>query len=113
MAKYVFLAFTNPTKGREAEYNKWYDEHIPQVLQHAPGFVSGQRFRLANQQYGGETTKPWRYLAIYEIETNDLGKTLKTLEERLGTPVMPLSDALDVSNIGFYVLEPISRRFAK
>ena len=27
MSKYTFLAFTNPTPGKEHEFNTWYDEH--------------------------------------------------------------------------------------
>ena len=44
MAKYTFVVLTNPTSGKEAEYNKWYnDQHIPDVL-NVPGFVAAQRF---------------------------------------------------------------------
>ena len=50
MAKYTFVVMTNPTPGKETEYNRWYNEqHIPDVL-NVPGFVCAQRFRLADTQ---------------------------------------------------------------
>ena len=39
MAKHFFVALTNPVPGKEAEFNKFYDEiHVPDVLA-APGWV--------------------------------------------------------------------------
>ena len=67
MAKYSFIVFTNPVEGKESEYNDWYNrQHIPDVL-NIPGFVSGQRFRLAdadrkstrlNSSHSGESRMP-------------------------------------------------------
>src|SRR5712692_5831572 len=72
MAKYTFVVMTNPTAGKEAEFNEWYNKHhIPDVL-NVPGFVCGQRFRLADTQMGGENSNVYKYLALYEIETDDL-----------------------------------------
>jgi len=72
MAKYTFVVLTNPVEGKEDEYNKWYNQHhIPDVIS-VPGFVSGHRFRLADTQFGGEASRAFKYLALYEIETDDL-----------------------------------------
>ena len=44
MADHHMLVFTNPLPGREAEFNKWYDEvHLPEVLQ-VKGFVAARRY---------------------------------------------------------------------
>jgi hypothetical protein len=108
MAKYTFVVLTNPTPGKEAEYNRWYNEqHIPDVLQ-ASGFVAAQRFRLADTQMGGDNNKPYRYLALYEIETDDLAASLKDLASRANTPDMVLSDAIDVKNVGSFVFTPVA-----
>ena len=47
---------------------------------------------------------PHRYLAIYEIETDDIAAVLAEFGKRPGTELMPLSDALDISTaqIGFW-----------
>src|SRR5260370_8355910 len=86
MAKYTFVVMTNPTAGKEGEFNEWYNtHHIPDVL-NVPGFVSAQRFRIADAQMGGEASKAYRYLALYEIETDDLAGALKQRRARGGTP---------------------------
>ncbi|HVW16733.1 MAG TPA: hypothetical protein VHB30_00660 [Solirubrobacteraceae bacterium] len=72
MGKHIFLALTNPTPGREKDFNDWYDNHhLREVVTYLPGFVSGQRYRLAENQRSGESP-PWRYLACYQVETDDL-----------------------------------------
>ena len=108
MAKYTFVVLTNPTSGKEAEYNKWYDEqHIPDVL-NVPGFVAAQRFRLADAQMGDKN--PHRYLALYEIETDDLAGALKELKARGGTAEMVMSDAIDLKNVGAFVFTPAGEK---
>jgi hypothetical protein len=110
MAKYTFVVLTNPTPGKETEYNRWYNEqHIPDVLQ-ASGFVCAQRFRLADTQMGGDTNKPYKYLALYEIETDDLAASLKDLASRANTPDMVMSDAIDLKNVGGFIFTPIAEK---
>jgi hypothetical protein len=100
MAKYTFMVLTNPVEGQEDTNNDWYtNRHLADVL-NVPGFVSAQRFKLADAQRGG-STQPWRYLALYQIETDDLTKTLATLSERSGTEAMVLSDALAPERMAF------------
>ena len=95
MAKYTFLALTNPVEGKEDEFNEWYDQHhVPDVI-NVPGFVSGQRFKLADSQFGGEASKAYKYLAVYEIETDDIAATIKELRARGGTADITPSDAID------------------
>jgi hypothetical protein len=108
MAKYTFVVLTNPTDGREAEYNEWYNgQHIPDVL-NVPGFVAAQRFRLADAQMSKDN--PHRYLALYEIETDDLPATLKEMQSRVGTDDMIMSDAIDLKNVGAYLFTPVAEK---
>jgi hypothetical protein len=108
MAKYTFVVLTNPTPGKEAEYNKWYNEqHIPDVL-NVPGFVAAQRFRLADAQMGDKN--PHRYLALYEIETDDLPTALKELKARSGSAEMVMSDAIDLKDVGAFVFAPVAEK---
>lgn len=88
MARYKLVAFSNAAEGRDEDYVRWYDEqHLPDVVA-IPGVISGERFLCAT---GGEH----RYMAIYEVETDDPGAILAELGKRAGTDQMPISDALD------------------
>jgi hypothetical protein len=110
MAKYTFAVLTNPTSGNETEFNRWYNEqHIPDVL-NAKGFVCAQRFKLADTQNGPNVDKAHRYLALYEIETNDLGASLKDLQSRLGTADMIMSDAIDLKGANARIFEPVAEK---
>jgi hypothetical protein len=110
MAKYTFVVLTNPTPGKESEYNRWYNEqHIPDVLQ-ARGFVCAQRFRLADTQMGGDTNKSHKYLALYEIETDDLKGALDDLASRRDTPDMVLSDAIDLKGASASIFTPVAEK---
>ncbi len=110
MPKYTFIVLTNPVAGKEDEFNKWYNgQHIPDVL-NVPGFVCAQRFRLADVQMGGERSRTHKYLALYEIETDDLAGTLKELQARGGTAEIVPSDAIDMKNVGTYIFTPIAEK---
>jgi len=112
MARHVFVVFTNPTsEAQEAEYNRWYnDRHLPDVLD-VPGFVSAQRFRLSDTQRAAGPF-PWRYMALYHIDTDDLKGTLATLAARSGTSAMVMSDALGAERLA-WVFDPITAEVAK
>jgi hypothetical protein len=108
MAKYSFVVLTNPTPGKEAEYNDWYNKvHIPDVL-NVKGMVGAQRFRLADQQMGGQPQH--RYLALYEIETDNLQETLDDLKSRSGTADMVLTDAIDLKGASASIFTPVAEK---
>jgi hypothetical protein len=93
MAKYTFVVLTNAVEGKDDTFNEWYtNTHLGDVLA-VPGFVSAQRFKLADAQRA-KPPHPFRYLALYDIETNDLQKTLDELGKRSGTPAMVLTDTM-------------------
>jgi hypothetical protein len=79
MAKWLLLAHTNcADPSREAEYNNWYDNtHLPDVLE-IPGFVRAIRYVTSDTE-----AAPGKFLAAYEIETEDIEQTMATLQERL------------------------------
>ncbi len=101
MSKHVLVVFTNAVNGRDDEFNDWYDRiHIPDLLK-IPEIKSAQRFRLSGTQRMSPPY-PWRYMALYEIETDDLAKVISIIKERAGTPLMPLTDSLKTERIGWY-----------
>jgi len=80
MAKWLQVIETNCSNAaRESEFNEWYDKtHLPDVLE-TPGFVRAIRY---------ENTKPSegqaKFLAIYEIETDDIDGFMKANVENMG-----------------------------
>lgn len=112
MARHVFVVFTNPTTpAQEAEYNGWYDDtHLSDVLD-VPGFVSAQRFKLSDTQRAAGPF-PWRYMALYHIDTDDLKATLGALATRYGTSAMVMSDALAAERMA-WMFDPITENVTK
>ena len=102
MGRYVYVVMTNPVEGRDAEYNAWYDEiHLKDVCS-AQGVVGARRFRLAD----GDSAH--RYLALYEMETDDPQRDLAALTALAGTDRMRMSDALDLTRYSTALFEQIS-----
>jgi hypothetical protein len=95
MAQYCYIAVTDSVPGREEEFNTWYEQqHVPDLLR-IPGFVAARRFKLVQSQGG----LPGRYLALYEIETDDPQGALAELMNRAGTAQMVMSEAFDPGKV--------------
>ncbi|MDB5971441.1 MAG: hypothetical protein JWQ90_3891 [Hydrocarboniphaga sp.] len=109
MASYRLLVLSNPVEGRDAEYNEWYSRQHLQDVVRIPGFVGAQRFQLVEPVLMAENF-PWRYVAIYEIETDDLAVALGELSARTGTTAVPMSEAIDTVNIVAVPMAPITER---
>ncbi len=61
---------------REDEFNKWYNTvHLPDIME-TPGFVRAVRYENTNPGAG-----QGKYIALYEIETDDLSSTLVKFDE--------------------------------
>ncbi len=61
---------------REEEFNKWYNTiHLPDIME-TPGFVRAIRYENTNPPEG-----QGKYIALYEIETDDLASTLAQFDE--------------------------------
>jgi hypothetical protein len=87
MLPYILAVTTRPVSGRAAEFDRWYEEiHIPEVLA-VPGFATGRWYRHA-----APAEEPG-YLAVFEIETDDLQCTLAALDAARAT--MTTTDAID------------------
>ncbi len=99
MGQHILIVQSEPVKGREDEYNEWYEKtHLDEVIQ-VRGFISAQRFKLDGEPLKGDVP-PLRYICIYEMETEDAGATVKALAE--AAPDMTMSEALDIeSSVGF------------
>jgi len=77
MDRWVNILETNCDPNREDEYNDWYDKiHVPDVLAN-PGFVRARGY--VNKEFRDGRGK---YMALYEIETDDIEKTMKVRREK-------------------------------
>jgi hypothetical protein len=102
MGRFVFVVQTDPTPGRDREYNEWYDGiHLKEVCSF-PGFTGARRFRLID----GEGKN--KYLALYELDTDDPQGALAALTAAAGTDKVQMTDALDLSNVCTALFEQIS-----
>jgi hypothetical protein len=89
MPRFLQLVQTAPVVAAEAEFNRWYDEvHVREVLT-MPGFLTGQRFRLL----GDDPAPQPRYLAAYEVESDDIAATLRMVRDT--APARTKSPAID------------------
>jgi hypothetical protein len=92
MPRYRLVVLSRPKDGRDAEYNDWYSNiHLDDVVR-LHGVKSAQRFRATTSMSSHE---PPPYLAIYEIETDDIGAFMTEITSKSGTEELLISDALD------------------
>lgn len=79
MAKWLTVAETNcADAARESEFNKWYDKiHLPDALK-LHGMIRVTRYENTEPSSGKA-----KFLALYEIETDDIGEFTKTVDEML------------------------------
>lgn len=79
MAKWLLVVETNAKDAaHEAEFNEWYDNiHLPDVLE-TPGILRATRYERIGSLEGKA-----KFLATYEIETQDIDQTMKAVRENL------------------------------
>ncbi len=65
---------------KEKAFNEWYNKvHLADILE-VPGVVRASRYEFANPTEG----QP-KFMAMYEVETDDFGQTMAALGEKLKT----------------------------
>ena len=79
MAKWLLVMSTDCNDpSRENEFNDWYDKiHLPDILE-TPGFVKATRYENTDP-----SVSTGKFLAVYEIETENIDKTMAALQENL------------------------------
>ncbi len=100
MAKWVMEIGTNcGDPAREAEYNEWYNNiHLPDVME-TPGFVRATRYENTETAEGQA-----KFIALYEIETDDLEAFQKANSENMAKKIEAgrMFDALEIVSRGVY-----------
>ena len=90
MPKGIMFVPSGPSSpDREAEYNEWYSKvHIPEVLQ-IDGITGARRYKRLKAAPGEAP-----YVAIYDLEADDLGGIEGALGEAAMSGQMNMSDVL-------------------
>ncbi|MEY2925677.1 MAG: hypothetical protein RL367_154 [Pseudomonadota bacterium] len=92
MPKFKMVALTRAVEGREDEFNDWYQNyHLPEICA-IPGVLGAQRFKQAIALQGGDDRN---YLAIYDIEADDVASVLGAIGKAGAEGKMTPSDAAD------------------
>ena len=80
MHKSVLLVYTDVDAEHEEAFNRWYDEtHVPDILA-VEGFRAARRYKLSGPPPRNQEPAS-RYLAIYELDTDDTRAAMKRLSE--------------------------------
>ncbi len=87
MPKAIMYVETVPLPDQAADYHKWYNEVHLQEIVAIEGFVSARRF----EPFGHEGP----FIAIYEMDTDDLDAARSRLTETLRSSSRPVGLASD------------------
>jgi hypothetical protein len=102
--KGILVVMSDAVEGTDDEFNRWYDDiHLADVLA-VDGFVAARRFEAVPSVHGEIADR--RYLAIYEIEADDLDAVQQALSRAAAS--MEISPALDRSRAITYTYRLLS-----
>jgi len=118
MARYLLFAFSDcKDPSREDEFNEWYNNiHVPDMLE-TPGMIQATRWVAANPK----PNQHRKYLALYELETDDVEKFDQMVQEIGRKTVergrfsdLPVFDPPDIPRIYKQIMPPKkASRFVK
>jgi len=79
MAKWLLVVETNCVdEAQEPEFHEWYDKtHIPDIFE-TPGFIRATRYENTEP-----TERKGKFLATYEIDTDDIDTFMKTHKDNM------------------------------
>jgi hypothetical protein len=101
MGKYTLVVLSNPTEGREDEYNIWYNnQHLGDVVS-IPGYGSAQRFKVLIPMAGD---LQHRYLATYDMDA-ETPEQADAAAQALTSTAMFISEALDSAGVKAGIFE--------
>ncbi len=97
MPKGILIVQSRPCDpAREDEYNEWYtNTHIPEVCA-IPGIVRAQRYKVTEAEFVERNPSAPEYVAIYELDADDLAQPIKELAERAADGRIRMSDVLQL-----------------
>ena len=105
MRRFKMLVFSEPFAGRDAAFDEWYTgRHLADICA-LPGFTTAQRFKLHSLSMGQSLN---RYLAIYDMETDDPDWVIETMFAARDTPAMPIDPAFNLDATSVMLYEELS-----
>jgi hypothetical protein len=105
MRRFKMLVFSEPFEGGEAAFNEWYTGRHLTDLCALPGFTTAQRFKLHSVSMGKQLN---RYLAIYDMETDDPDAVIEAMFAARDTDAMPMSPAFNIDATSVMLYEELS-----
>jgi len=98
MAKSMFMAWSSPVDdASDSEFNAWYEgTHVPQVRAAIPAITSVRRYRVADVPGVGDAPAH-RYLAVYEMDTDDVAGAMASLGAAGAEGRLDMSATMDVA----------------
>ncbi len=112
MPSALMVVGSNPVgPEQEAEFNRWYLDDVLAVT----GFTKARRYTLSPVRPMADTEpSPFGYLAVYEVEADDLAVAGRDLQAALDSGAIPISETFDLGafSVDFYELMPGSERSA-
>ena len=104
MPRYKFIVMSSPIESGVEEFNRWYAaRHLPDMLA-VPGIVSAERGQIVAGMSEDGSAAP-RYVATYEIQSDDIMATLTDLNSRADTDAMQMSETIDRTSITTFLYE--------
>lgn len=111
MKKYMLIVMSNPIQGKDEDYKKWYiEQHIPDCLK-IKGFVNGKLLASTEPQHPIQKQIQYKYVAVFNIETNAIDVLINELKNRMNTPFMLFSDTFDFQNFHIQFFEYLGDNF--
>lgn len=96
MAKHMMIVVSNAVPGKEEEFHDWYsNRHIHDVVDKLDGFVAAQRFELSATQVDGEDPPNQRFLAVYEVDDDQLAQAQQAIAWQREEREQALSEGRD------------------
>lgn len=106
-APHLAVALSSPAPGRDADYNRWYDEvHLDEALA-LPGHIGAHRYRLSEDQLADMPSPPSEYLAIYELDRPP-AEPLAALTAALESGTIELPDSVDAGSLSSWMFSAVS-----
>ncbi|MGY1743580.1 MULTISPECIES: hypothetical protein [unclassified Blastococcus] len=95
MAEGLFIAYSSAVPGKDAEYEKWYEEvHVPDVRAAIPSITAVHRYRQVDLTGAGGGP---RYVAVYELGDADVAKAATQLGEAGASGRLRMTDTIDMT----------------
>jgi hypothetical protein len=105
MRRFKMLVFSEPFEGQDDEFNRWYTgRHLDDICA-LPGFKSAQRFTIHSVSMGSTLNK---YLAIYDVETDDPDWVIENMFALRDTEAMPMSPAFNIDPTSVMLYEELT-----